>query len=74
MAAATAALRVIREDGGIIPLKYAGRGDNVQPGFTFSNAPGGTVGFAIIFHDLDVALGGGSNMSSIGSFGTSRPL
>jgi len=49
------------EDGGIVPLKYAGRGDNVQPGFTFSNAPDTTVSYAIIFHDIDVSLGGSSN-------------
>jgi Raf kinase inhibitor-like YbhB/YbcL family protein len=46
------------EDGGIVPNKYAGRGDNVQPDFTFSNAPDTTVSYAIIFHDLDVALQG----------------
>jgi Raf kinase inhibitor-like YbhB/YbcL family protein len=44
-------------DGGIVPQKYTGRG-GVQPGFKFSNAPAGTVSYAIIFHDLDVALGG----------------
>ena len=44
-------------DGGIIPEKYTGRG-GVQPGFKFSNAPTGTVSYAIIFHDLDVALKG----------------
>ncbi len=44
-------------DGGIVPQKYAGRG-GTQPGFKFSNAPAGTVSYAIIFHDLDVALGG----------------
>jgi len=49
------------EDGGIVPMKYAARGDNVQPGFRFSNIPEGTVSFAIIFHDIDVALGGGTN-------------
>jgi hypothetical protein len=48
-------------DGGIIPPKYTGRGGNTQPGFTFSNAPEGTVSFAIIFHDLDVALMGGTD-------------
>jgi Raf kinase inhibitor-like YbhB/YbcL family protein len=42
-------------DGGIVPQKYAGRG-GVQPGFKFSNAPASTVSYAIIFHDLDVAL------------------
>ena len=48
------------EDGGIVPQKYAGR-EGVQPGFTFSNAPEGTVSYAIIFHDLDVALMNGTN-------------
>jgi Raf kinase inhibitor-like YbhB/YbcL family protein len=48
------------EDGGIVPQKYAGR-TGVQPGFTFSNAPEGTVSYAIIFHDLDVSLQGGTN-------------
>jgi Raf kinase inhibitor-like YbhB/YbcL family protein len=48
------------EDGGIVPQKYAGR-EGVQPGFTFANAPDTTVSFAIIFHDLDVALQGGTN-------------
>ena len=46
-------------DGGIIPQKYAGRG-GVQPGFKFSNAPAGTVSYAIIFHDIDVALQNGT--------------
>jgi Raf kinase inhibitor-like YbhB/YbcL family protein len=46
------------EDGGIIPERYAGRGGNVRPGFTFSNIPDRTVSFAIIFHDLDVAFTG----------------
>jgi len=49
------------EDGGVVPLRYARAGDNVQPGFTFSNAPEGTVSYAIIFHDLDVALGGNTD-------------
>jgi Raf kinase inhibitor-like YbhB/YbcL family protein len=49
------------EDGGIVPLKYAGRGENVQPGFTFSNAPESAESYAIIFHDIDVALGGGTD-------------
>lgn len=47
------------EDGGIVPQKYAGRG-GVQPAFTFSNAPAGTQTYAIIFHDIDVALMGGT--------------
>ena len=44
-------------DGGIVPQKYAGRG-GVQPGFKFTGAPEGTVSYAIIFHDVDVALMG----------------
>jgi Raf kinase inhibitor-like YbhB/YbcL family protein len=48
------------EDGGIVPQKFAGR-EGVQPGFTFSNAPDNAVSYAIIFHDLDVALQGGTN-------------
>ena len=46
------------EDGGIIPERYAGRGGNVRPGFTFSNIPDGPVSFAMIFHDMDVAVTG----------------
>jgi Raf kinase inhibitor-like YbhB/YbcL family protein len=46
-------------DGGIIPAKYVGRG-GVQPAFKFSNAPAGTVAYAVIFHDLDVSLQGGT--------------
>jgi len=46
-------------DGGIVPQKYTGRG-GTQPAFKFSNAPAGTVSYAIIFHDLDVALMGGT--------------
>jgi Raf kinase inhibitor-like YbhB/YbcL family protein len=47
-------------DAGIVPQKYAGVG-GVQPGFKFSNAPEGTVTYAIILHDLDVAIGGGTD-------------
>ena len=48
------------EDGGIIPQKYTGRA-GVQPGFTFSGAPDTTVSYAIILHDVDVALAGGTD-------------
>ncbi len=47
-------------DGGIIPAKFTGRG-GVQPGFKFSNAPAGTMSYAIIFHDIDVALKGSTD-------------
>src|SRR5262249_1350070 len=46
-------------DGGIVPQKFVGRG-GVQPAFKFSNAPAGTVSYAIIFHDLDVGLQNGT--------------
>lgn len=47
-------------DGGIIPAKYvsANNGGNTLPAFKVSNVPAGTVSFAVIFHDLDVAIGG----------------
>ncbi len=48
-------------DGGIVPEKHAGRGGNVQPGFKFTGAPENTVSYAIIFHDIDVALGGNTD-------------
>ncbi len=46
------------EDGGIVPPRYGCFGDNVQPGFKFSGAPEGTASYAILFHDIDVALDG----------------
>jgi hypothetical protein len=46
------------EDGGIIPERYSGRGGNIRPGFTFSNVPQGTVSFAMILQNLDVAANG----------------
>jgi Raf kinase inhibitor-like YbhB/YbcL family protein len=43
-------------DGGIVPVRYTGAGDNVQPGFTFSNAPEGTVSYVLVMTDIDVAF------------------
>jgi Raf kinase inhibitor-like YbhB/YbcL family protein len=48
------------EDGGIIPIRFTSHGDNVQPDFTITGAPENTVSYAIIFHDIEVALGGGT--------------
>jgi hypothetical protein len=45
-------------DGGVVPLKYTSRGKNVQPSFTFTGAPKSAVSYAIILHDVDVALRG----------------
>ena len=49
------------KDGGIIPDKYTARGGNVQPGFKFLDPEKGTVCYAIILHDIDVAFGGGTD-------------
>lgn len=49
------------EDGGMIPAEHSGRGGNVQPDFTFTGAPEGTVSYAIILEDIDVAPGGGTD-------------
>ena len=46
------------EDGGIIPDKYTSRGENVQPAFTITGAPENTVSYAVIMHDIEVAIGG----------------
>ena len=49
------------EDGGVISDKYSSRGGNMQPGFKFLNPEAGTVSYAIIFHDMDVSIGGGTD-------------
>lgn len=46
------------QDGGIVPLKFSFYGSNTQPDFKLSNVPDTAQTFAIIFHDLDVAIGG----------------
>lgn len=43
-------------DGGIVPPRYGCFGDNIQPGFEFREPPSSAQCYAIIFHDLDVAL------------------
>jgi Raf kinase inhibitor-like YbhB/YbcL family protein len=43
-------------DGAVIPIKYTSHGENVQPDFTITGAPEGTVSYAIIMHDIEVAL------------------
>ena len=46
------------EDGGIVPPTYGCFCANVPPAFRFSNPPPGTASYALIFHDIDVALDG----------------
>jgi Raf kinase inhibitor-like YbhB/YbcL family protein len=48
-------------DGGVVPDKYSFRGGNTQPGFKITNAPANVQSYAIIFHDIDVAIGGNTD-------------
>ena len=48
------------EDGGVIPEKFVMSGQNVQPGFTFTNVPATAVSIAVIFHDIEPAFPQGS--------------
>ncbi len=42
------------ENGGTIPLKHTGFGEDVSPELTIHDAPDGTASFAVILDDLDV--------------------
>jgi Raf kinase inhibitor-like YbhB/YbcL family protein len=44
-------------DGGIIPARYTCDGADESPPLTWSGAPEGTQGFALIVHDLDALRG-----------------
>src|SRR5690606_38383598 len=48
-------------DGGVLQAKYTTRGENVQRGLSFVNPPANAVSYAIIFHDIEVAFGGGTD-------------
>lgn len=43
-------------DGSVIPDKYTQAGESVSPELEWSNVPPGTVTFALLFHDPDVAI------------------
>jgi Raf kinase inhibitor-like YbhB/YbcL family protein len=47
------------DDGDIVPNEFAGR-SGVSPELNWTGAPENTESYAIIFHDLDVAFGGGA--------------
>lgn len=49
------------ETGDIIPVRFTSHGDNVQPDFTITGAPETTESFAVVFHDIEVALGGSTD-------------
>lgn len=44
------------EDGGPIPTRHTGEGDDVSPALSWSNVPEGTKQFALICHDPDAPL------------------
>ena len=43
-------------DGSVIPDKYTQAGQSISPELDWANVPMGTVTFALLFHDPDVAL------------------
>jgi Raf kinase inhibitor-like YbhB/YbcL family protein len=52
-------------DGAAIPSKFGcsgGQNPNVSPAISWTGAPQGTMAFAIIFHDTDVALPNGDDV------------
>jgi Raf kinase inhibitor-like YbhB/YbcL family protein len=48
-------------DGGRIPPKYTQAGEEVSPPLSWSNVPAGVAGFVLIVHDLDAAVGAGTD-------------
>jgi Raf kinase inhibitor-like YbhB/YbcL family protein len=44
------------EDGGPIPTKHTGEGEDVSPALSWSKVPEGTRSFALICHDPDAPL------------------
>src|SRR5215217_3431964 len=49
------------DDGAVIPIKYTSHGDNIHPDSTPTGAPDTTVAYAVILHDIDVAIGGNTD-------------
>jgi Raf kinase inhibitor-like YbhB/YbcL family protein len=48
-------------DGGQIPTKHAQTGEEASPPLTWSNVPDGTMSFVLIVHDVDTAIGNGTD-------------
>ena len=49
------------DDGGAIPTRYTQAGGEESPPLEWGNVPDGVVSFALIAHDLDVAVGPGTD-------------
>lgn len=49
------------QDGGLIPVKYTQAGDQVSPPLAWSNVPDGVASFVLIAHDVDAAIGNGTD-------------
>jgi len=45
------------EDGGVIPVRYTGLGENISPALSWDGVPEGTQGFALIMEDPDAPMG-----------------
>ena len=48
-------------DGGHIPVKYTQAGEEVSPPLTWSHVPDGVGSFVLMAHDLDAAVGNGTD-------------
>jgi Raf kinase inhibitor-like YbhB/YbcL family protein len=48
-------------DGGQIPAKYTQAGDQVSPQLAWSNVPDNIASFVLIVHDVDAAIGNGTD-------------
>jgi Raf kinase inhibitor-like YbhB/YbcL family protein len=48
-------------DGGRIPAKYTQAGDQVSPPLAWSNVPDNIASFVLIVHDVDAAIGNGTD-------------
>jgi Raf kinase inhibitor-like YbhB/YbcL family protein len=48
-------------DGASIPAKYTQAGEQVSPPLAWSNVPDGIAAFVLIVHDVDAAIGNGTD-------------
>lgn len=48
-------------DGGQIPAKYTQAGEQLSPPLTWTNVPEGAASFVMLMHDVDAAIGNGTD-------------